>query len=133
MDEFILAKAAGRIEILLRIFPMGEDLAVLVSGGTRPHIGAAALGLPRQSLRVPEKYGASVSVITVTDHRDDEAARYTAGRLAASLGVAVNAVCGIHVDGLTEEELQDIWKLLDAMLSEAEKALGQRKELKWEG
>ena len=34
--------------LLLEACPMGEDWNVMITGGDRPHIGAAALGVPYQ-------------------------------------------------------------------------------------
>ena len=105
---------------------MGDDLAVILSGGDRPHLGAAALGVPRPSHRDPARQSASVSVLTLPGHRDDEFARRVAYRLAGVLGVPVLAACGIHVDALAADELAALEALVDSMLRECESALEKK-------
>jgi hypothetical protein len=123
-EPLCLTGRAGRIGIELRALPMGKDLTVLISGGDRPHLGAAALGVPRPSLRDPARRSASVSVLTLTGHHDDEFARRAAHRLAAALGAPVLVACGIHADKLTGEELAALETRLEAMLGDCERALG---------
>jgi hypothetical protein len=123
-DLMYFKRQTGRIAVELRVLFMGKDLAVLISGGDRPHLGAAALGVPRPSLQNHERWSASVSVITLTGHRDDDLARLAAHRLAAALKVSVVVACGIHVDNLTAEELTAIETTIDAMLGDCEKTLG---------
>jgi hypothetical protein len=125
-EDLRLKKQCGRIDVELRIVFMGEDPVVILSGGDRPHLGAAALGVPRPSHRDPARQSASVSVLTLPGHRDDEFARYAAHRLAGVLGVPVLAACGIHVDSLTAEELAALETLADSMLDECEVMLGTK-------
>jgi hypothetical protein len=119
--ELCLVGKAGRVVLELYAVPLGADLAVLISGGDSPHIGAVALGIPRPSLRNAGRRSASVSLITVTGHKDDEVVRKGAGKLAAALGVLVTVSCGIHVNNMSAPELKNIRNILDRMFSETVK------------
>jgi len=110
-------KRVGRIGVELSALPMGEDWTVAITGGVSPHLGAAALGIPRPSLENPEKTSASVSVLTVTGHRDDEIARLAAHRLASRLGRKVLVACGIHIDGITRGELSLVGEIIEDLLA----------------
>ncbi len=87
---------------------VGHDLNVIIQGGDRSHIGAAAMAVPRPSLKNPEKMSATASVLTVTGHKEDELARLVALHLAAHLGCVTAVVAGIHVDGASEKDIADI-------------------------
>lgn len=120
-------KTRGDITLRIQGIPMGRDLLVAVTGGTRPHLGAAGLGITRPSLSDPEKNGASVSVLTLTGHKDDEIARFAADFLTRALGVNVLVGCGIHLDGITPEKIEDVRLLTKELLSEFIKQTEKRK------
>lgn len=85
--------------------PCGKDLSVTITGGTEAHIGAVAIGIGRLPDERPMQYSASVSVITVPDHKDDVVAKLVAKDLADFLHANVTVACGIHIDGAKPEEL----------------------------
>jgi|LSQX01.3.fsa_nt_gb hypothetical protein len=93
----------------------GDDLCVALTGGTKPHIGASALGIPRASLKDPNTLSSSVSVICVTGHKDDELAREAALTLASKCNCTVNVSVGIHIPCADYKDIQrinDNFKLL---------------------
>lgn len=106
----------GRAEITLTAVPMGRDWTIVITGGDGPHLGAAALGIPRPSLENPEKTSASVSVLTVTGHRDDEIARAAAHLLASRLGRKALVTCGIHLDDINYDELLQVGEIANGLL-----------------
>jgi len=85
---------------------VGSDLVVVLSGGTRPHVGATAVAQPRPSLRGDGSRSATASVITLLGHKEDELARWAALTLAARLGATVVVSAGIHVDDATPEQIR---------------------------
>lgn len=87
----------GRHRILCRVFATAEGYIVHLLGGTRPHVGAIALGLPRPSLKGTH-VSSTASVLTLLGHKDDELARPAALSLAAALNAPVVVVAGVHVD-----------------------------------
>ena len=101
-------EGAHRVEVLCAL--LGGDICLCIGGGERPHIGAAALAVPRKSLRGGGEPSASASVLCVTGHKEDELVRETALRFAARLGGRVLVSAGLHIDEAREE---DICLLLD--------------------
>jgi hypothetical protein len=79
----------------------GNDLVVALQGGTRHHIGATAMAVPRPSLADPSRVSSSASVLCVVGHKEDELARGMALRLSAALTCTVTVVAGLHVDDAT--------------------------------
>lgn len=96
---------------------LGNDMVVYISGGTRPHVGAVAVGIPRPSLDDPEITSASVSVFTMTGHKDDELAREAAHRLAAALARTVVVVAGFHIDGARPDQIRQVLTNCSHLLS----------------
>ncbi len=106
-------KTAGRITINFAAVEMGKDLCVVVCGGDRPHLGAAALAQCRSSLAETQAMSASVSVLTLLGHKEDRLAAKVAKRLAKSLGANVAVLCGIHVDDIAEREIEAVLRMVD--------------------
>ena len=119
-----LARARGRVAVRLTCVRMGRDLAVTLSGGDRPHIGAVAVSQPRASLREGGPRSASTSVITLPAHKEDDLARAVAARFAAALDAVVTVACGIHLDSIRPEEFKDVQELADELAGEALARLG---------
>ena len=86
----------------------GEDLCVLVTGGSKPHVGSVSLGIARKSLKNDGSNSATVSTLNVTGHKDDVLGNMFAERLAAILNKTVCVVCGVHFANATPEELEQI-------------------------
>ena len=110
MFSFTVAAGEGahRVEALCAL--AGPDLCLCLAGGERPHIGAAALAVPRESLRSGGEPSASASVLCVTGHKEDELARDAALRFAARLNCRVLVSAGLHID---RADGHDIAVLLD--------------------
>lgn len=108
----------GRIVLRLTCVRMGRDLNVSLAGGDREHIGAVALAQARPSLSDPGRTSSSVSVLAILGHKEDELARGIASGLAAALGVTVCVACGIHLDGLTPEEMAEVPILAGELVEE---------------
>lgn len=83
----------------------GEDVSVQICGGELHHIGAVALAVPRPSLADADKTSASVSVLCVTGHKDDEFARMAADIFASRTGRLAVVSVGIHIDGAVREDI----------------------------
>jgi hypothetical protein len=96
----------GRIKINIKVVEIGEDLCVIISGGDRAHIGCVTLSVPRPSLSDPSITSSTTSVLNLIGHKDDEAARYVSHTLSSGLNKNVVVTCGIHVDNITQEEIQ---------------------------
>lgn len=101
----VLERGSGRGWLQVRGLWSGADLTVMLSGGTHPHIGAVALAQPRPSLRGDGSRSATVSVLTLPGHLEDEVARWAAHLLAVRSGGNVVVTAGIHVDEATPDEI----------------------------
>ena len=106
MRSFSVAAGEGvhQVEILCAL--LGDDICLCIGGGESPHIGAAALAIPRDSLRGSGEPSASASVLCVTGHKEDELARETALCFAAKLGGRVLVSAGLHIDLAGEEDIR---------------------------
>ncbi len=105
----------GRININVKAFLVGEDLCVIISGGDSPHIGCVTLSVPRPSLSDSNERSATTSVLNLTGHKDDEAARFVSQALSSRLNKNVVVTCGIHVDNITAEEIIKTISLLNEL------------------
>jgi hypothetical protein len=72
-------------------------ISVNLLGGTRPHIGAVAVAIPRASRARAGRRSTTTSVLALVGHKDDELARTLAAALARDLGVTVVVTAGVHL------------------------------------
>lgn len=95
-------------DICVEIRRLGSDYHILVSGGERPHIGCTVLAVPRLSLDGSGKMSSTASVLNVTGHKDEEVCRYLAETVSAGKNAIVVCTGGIHMDGITKEQIAEI-------------------------
>lgn len=107
----------GRLKVFLEANAIGEDWVVRIGGGEKPHIGAVAIALPRPSLQNPYRSSSSTSVFTVPGHKEDELTKRAAAQLAAQLNKIVVVTAGLHSDNATPEEIAELEKGADAVVS----------------
>lgn len=112
--------------ITLEALAMGDDLAIALSGGERPHIGAVAVAQPRPSLSDPERTSATASIIALLGHKEDLLARALANRIAAATGRVVALACGIHYDDLDAEEIDAVNRVAERLADRLLAALGRQ-------
>lgn len=99
----VLYRAARGFQVKLEARPMGKDWNVSITGGDRPHIGAAALGTPYE--KPDGTWSACASVLALPTHKEDALARQAAALLAKRVHHTVLVSCGIHTDALTMDEI----------------------------
>ena len=87
---------------------LGSDYHILVSGGECPHIGCTVLAIPRTSLDGNGKMSSTASVLNVTGHKDEDVCRYLAEKVSAGKNAVVVCTGGIHMDGITKEQIAEI-------------------------
>lgn len=119
MESLTVASGTPPCRVEITLLPCGQDLSVTILGGSRPHIGASALALPRPSLADPAKPSASESVLCVPGHKDDVVAKEAAHRLATAFGCTVNVCAGLHLDNATPEDIADMMAAFHTALDEA--------------
>lgn len=106
-DRFVLTMTA---------VPVGKDFAVTLSGGEPPHIGAVAVAQPRPSLKKDGSVSSTGSVIALVGHKEDMLARKVALHMAKELQTVVSVSCGVHLDDVTEDEIQQILELSENLM-----------------
>jgi len=110
MKPVVLHEGAGRTRVSLSAQSMGTDLLVRLFN-RQGHIGAVALAEYH-----PGEKRASTSVITRFGHRDDPVACMAAYRICRRFKKPVCALAGIHVDGITQEEIEQIVKNCNTLI-----------------
>ncbi|MDV4151132.1 hypothetical protein R0131_09800 [Clostridium sp. AL.422] len=97
---------------------MGNDWNISIYGGDIPHIGAIALGIPRPSLEDKNKISSSVSVLTITGHKEDVIVQKVAKVLSSALNSTIVVSCGIHFNNITFDDIQDLNVFIDNLIDE---------------
>ncbi len=111
--------------ISARIIISGQDVVVVIGGGTGPHIGAVAVAYPEGEKWENEGGGISTFLVDVPGHREAELARESAERLAQNLGVTVVVCVGIHIDHATRDEIDILVDNFKRLITKVEKRLAQ--------
>lgn len=89
--------------VRISVYDTGGGVNVLIEGGDRGHIGAAALAAP----------GCETAVTELPGHREGIVAKGWAEALSNRLGVPVSVEAGIHFDGITRPEIAAVLAELD--------------------
>ena len=105
-------------DICVEIRRLGSDYHILVSGGERPHIGCTVLALPRPSLDGSDKMSSTASVLNVMGHKDEEVCRYLAEKVSAGKKATVVCTGGIHMNGITKEQIAEIMETMQIIAGE---------------
>jgi gallate decarboxylase subunit D len=106
----------GRLAAIASAQTCGADLVVTLQGGTRHHVGAAAMAVARPSLADPRQTSSSASVLCVVGHKEDELARDVALRLSAALNCTVVVVAGLHVDDASRDDIRLLLENCDRLV-----------------
>jgi hypothetical protein len=101
----------GRTRISMSVNRIGEDLIVCLFNEAG-HIGAAAVADYSE-----KENRASVSVITRPGHMEDSLASDAARRLCKAVRRPVCVIAGIHLDNITKEEIAEILKNSERLIS----------------
>lgn len=107
-DIITFSKGSDSCQVCINCLEIGSDLLVAVEGGQKPHVGAIAVAIPRPSLSDAQKVSSSVSIFTLTAHKEDELARAMAGKIASSLNRVTVLTAGIHVEQISEDMIKII-------------------------
>ena len=97
---------------------LGSDLLVVLSGGTKPHIGSIAVAVPRPSLANKEVVSSTSSVYNFVGHKDHVIAQRVAEVLSSRLNRHVVVVAGFHIDKISEEGIARVVGNCDGLAEE---------------
>ena len=117
MKRILLSEGKGRTQVSLSTDFIGKDLIVCLFNG-QGHLGAVAIADFSTT-----GHRASTSVITRLGHKDDSVAYNAAYKLCKRLKRPVCAIAGIHLDGITDEEIAQITRNCDVLVDELSRQL----------
>lgn len=100
------------------ISQLGEDYHILLTGGTRPHIGCTVLAVPRPSLTGNGTRSSTSSVLNLPGHKDEQICRYLAEQLAAQHNAIVVCTGGFHMDDMEPEQIRQVMEAVKKMVWE---------------
>ncbi|OGP92074.1 MAG: hypothetical protein A2157_20050 [Deltaproteobacteria bacterium RBG_16_47_11] len=115
MKRFLVEISKGRFKIHGFVQEIGQDILVSIWGGTRPHIGAVGMAIPRPSLKNQKKWSATSSNFTFVGHKEDILVKKFSEKLAARLRRNVVVTAGIHWDEITFNEIRTIQNLAEKL------------------
>jgi hypothetical protein len=116
VKEFSLNVGEGKYHVCLHTVFCGKDVVLCIVGGNVPHIGAVAVAVPRKSLTGDGSHSASVSVICITGHKEDELARSIALRLSSKWLCNVTVSAGIHIEDAKKEDIAILNKNIEELI-----------------
>lgn len=111
MKRFLVEISKGRFKIQGVVQEVGQDILVSIWGGTRPHIGAVGIAIPRPSLKNTKKWSATSSNFTFIGHKEDTLVKKISEKLAAQLRRNVVVTAGVHWNQITFNEIKTIQNL----------------------
>jgi hypothetical protein len=97
---------------------LGADVLVILSGGTKPHIGSIAAAHTRPSLTDEKIVSSTSSVYNFLGHKDHVIAQRVAEMLSSRLDRNVVAVAGFHIDKITQEGISRVVENCDELAKE---------------
>ncbi|MEG0797947.1 MAG: hypothetical protein RR384_04075 [Acidaminococcaceae bacterium] len=126
METTRIMFGSGNYAVVAIVVLCGNDITVTIGGGTKPHVGAVAVAVPRASLKQNGELSATASVLCLLGHKDDMPARAAALRLASKLNTNVLVSVGLHVDEATPEEIKMLEKNFKLVLGLIEEWLEKK-------
>ncbi len=115
---------AARLEAVC--VAVGDDLVVVIGGGARYHVGAAALAISVPGATDPARKTSSSSLMSVPGHKEEDLARTASLRLSRALGKTVVVTAGIHDDAITPERIACYLRLHERLVETIERAYQSR-------
>ncbi|MGD0918582.1 MAG: hypothetical protein ABSB22_19210 [Thermodesulfobacteriota bacterium] len=112
MGDYQITKGKGRTRVSLSAHYMGSYPIIYIYN-ENAHIGAVALGEYDDKGK-----RASTSVMTRVGHKDDAVAQKVAHSISKSTRKAVCVIAGIHVDNVTEVEINRILENVSSLIDE---------------
>jgi hypothetical protein len=102
--EAAVAESPYKVEAVC--IEIGADLAVVIGGGERYHIGAVGLSITLPRIKDADQLTHSTYQVPVPGHKEEALAREGSRELARRLQRNVVMSVGIHEDNLSKEGIQ---------------------------
>lgn len=100
-------KKFNRIQLNLTAFDMGKDVCIVLTGG-EPHLGSVTLGSKKLS----------TETFAIGDHKEYVLTEKLGKILKKEYLGNFVLCCGIHLDNIMKEEIEDIMNLSCQMIEE---------------
>ena len=104
MQTARICHGEGKFALEAQVVVMKGGITATVCSPGFAHVGATAQAIPRPE----EDRTATVSILAVPCHRDEIPAHDLAAALATRFRVPAVASCGLHVEGASREDLQQV-------------------------
>jgi len=91
--------AHGRKQLVARVNVVGDDLVIVIGGGSQPHVGCTVVSVPSRA-RANGGFSPSTSVLSIPPHKEEPIARTVAEAVCSVSGRVVVVTAGVHEDGL---------------------------------
>jgi len=111
-------KKLGAYEITMDVSNIGNDLMMSIYGGDVAHIGAVALAFWSPLVHEQERMTTTVMNLTVPGHKEDELTRLIALDLARKTNKTVVVTMGIHIDGISHNEIAHVTEITWALVND---------------
>ena len=112
-------------KVVAEVKIIGDDLMISVWGGTKPHIGSISVSVPRPGLKDGTSMSSTPSVINLIGHKDEVVARKFSEQLAAKFNRNAIATAGVHIDDITENQINIIMQNITALCLDVINKLGE--------
>lgn len=110
-------KMQNGLPVFAQLVQMGKDCTICVWGGDTPHVGSVVMSTARPSL-TGNGVGVTSSVLNGIGHKDEYVARKFAEAAAEKFVCTAVCSCGIHIDGITPAQLQEVSAVCDKLLKQ---------------
>ena len=116
IEPIRISHQKGPYRLEAEVLPIGEDIALSLWGGTKPHIGALALAVPRPSLKDPSLISSTASVLARLGHKEDDIVKRVSERISATLNKVVAVSAGMHWDHLPDDDIRLVQEACDELV-----------------
>ena len=110
-------KMQNGLPVFAQLVQMGKDCTICIWGGDTPHVGSVVMSTARPSL-TGSGVGVTSSVLNGIGHKDEYVARKFAEAAAEKFVCTAVCSCGIHIDGITPAQMQEVSVVCDKLLKQ---------------
>jgi len=103
-----IVRKKNRLELKMMAAGMGDDLCVMLTGGDRPHLGAVTVGSGTGDLKT----------FTFDRHKENIITELFSSRLKREYAGNFAVCCGIHMNNISQEEIELVIQLCRDMAEE---------------
>lgn len=115
----------GKYLIEATLLTSGDDITIIINGGTDYHIGAVAFSNLEQDA-IEAKTSAKIGVLKAINHKEDALCKKYAMLFSEKFNVSVAVIAGIHIDNATKSEIELLVKNTDVVLNNLANKLQQK-------